>query len=224
MINVLMPMAGDGKRLKKYFDVPKPLVKLNDKFMFEVAAGKDTDAHYIFIVKDEHINKYQIDKIIKSKYDNCSIVVQYESAKGPLISSLLAKDIIDNETPLLIKDCDMYSNINISEYLNNNCDGGIATFYNNKKSYSYVKSNNFLIVEVKEKQIISNNAVAGSFFWKNGSDFIKYGLASISLNQAVNNEFYIAPVFNIAINDGKKIKEHRSSECYDLESISKVLI
>lgn len=224
MINILMPMAGDGKRLKKYFDVPKPLVKLNDKFMFEVAAGKNANAHYIFIVKDEHVDKYKIDKIIKSRYDNCSVVVQCESLKGSLVSSLLAKDIINNETPLLIKDCDMYSNIDISEYLSNDCDGGIATFYSNNQSYSYVRSDNFIIVEVKEKQTISNNAVAGSFFWKKGSDFVKYGLLSINLNQTINNEFYIAPIFNIAIDDGKKIKEHRPSECYDLESVSKVLI
>ena len=44
------------------------------------------------------------------------------------------------------------------------------------------------------------------YYWKNGSDFVKYAEEMINNNIRVNNEFYVCPVFNEAIQDGKKVK------------------
>jgi hypothetical protein len=41
---------------------------------------------------------------------------------------------------------------------------------------------------------------------KKGSDFVKYAEQMIQKNIRVNNEFYVCPVFNEAIEDGRKIK------------------
>ena len=40
----------------------------------------------------------------------------------------------------------------------------------------------------------------------NGSSYVKYAEQMINKNIRVNNEFYVAPVYNEAIADGKKIK------------------
>jgi dTDP-glucose pyrophosphorylase len=87
-----------------------------------------------------------------------------------------------------------------------NCDGGIVTFKstNPKWSFAKVDENNF-ILEVAEKNVISDNATVGFYYWKKGSDFVKYAESMINKNIRVNNEFYICPVYNEAIKDGKKI-------------------
>jgi dTDP-glucose pyrophosphorylase len=59
------------------------------------------------------------------------------------------------------------------------------------------------VLEVAEKNPISNNASTGIYFWKKGSDFVKYANLMISKNIRVNNEFYVCPVFNEAILDNK---------------------
>jgi dTDP-glucose pyrophosphorylase len=85
-------------------------------------------------------------------------------------------------------------------------DGGIVTFTSIHPKWSYAKvDESGLVTEVAEKNPISNNATVGYYFWKNGSDFVKYAESMINKNKRVNNEFYVCPVFNEAIADGKKI-------------------
>ena len=73
--------------------------------------------------------------------------------------------------------------------------------------WSFAKINeNGLVTEVAEKNPISDNATVGYYFWKHGFDFVKYAEQMIQKNIRVNNEFYVCPVFNEAISDGKKVK------------------
>ena len=59
---------------------------------------------------------------------------------------------------------------------------------------------------VAEKKVISANATVGVYYWKKGSDYVSFAESMIKKNIRVNNEFYVCPVFNEAIKDGKKIK------------------
>lgn len=68
-----MPMAGEGSRfLKEGWTTPKPLIELNGQPLFKHAISsvtdKDIQMKYSFIVRQEHIDKYQIDKGIRSFY------------------------------------------------------------------------------------------------------------------------------------------------------------
>ena len=58
---------------------------------------------------------------------------------------------------------------------------------------------------VREKEVISNEATVGIYNYKHGSDFVKYAHQMIEKNIRVNNEFYVAPVYNEMIEAGKKI-------------------
>ena len=88
-----------------------------------------------------------------------------------------------------------------------NIDGGILTFRSVHPKWSFAKldSNNY-VTEVAEKKPISDIATCGIYFWSKGSDYVKYAEQMISKNIRVNNEFYVAPVYNEAILDNKKIK------------------
>ena len=62
------------------------------------------------------------------------------------------------------------------------------------------------VSEVAEKKPISNIATVGIYYWLKGSDYVKYTEQMIDKNIRTNNEFYVCPVFNDLINNGKKIK------------------
>jgi len=66
-----------------------------------------------------------------------------------------------------------------------------------------------MITEVAEKNPISNQATAGIYYWKRGSDFVKYAEQMIEKNIRVSNEFYVCPVYNEAIADNKKIYNYQ---------------
>ena len=82
---------------------------------------------------------------------------------------------------------------------------GIVTFKSTHPKWSFAKLNNDgLVTEVAEKNPISDTATVGFYYWKKGSDFVKYAEEMINENIRVNNEFYVCPVFNQAIKDSKK--------------------
>jgi dTDP-glucose pyrophosphorylase len=86
-------------------------------------------------------------------------------------------------------------------------DGGIITFTSTHPKWSFAKLNESgFVTEVAEKNPISDIATVGVYYWKHGSDYVKYTEQMISKDIRVNNEFYVCPVYNEAIDDGKKIR------------------
>lgn len=64
--------------------------------------------------------------------------------------------------------------------------------------------------------MISNLATVGIYYYKKGSDFVKYAERMISKDIRVNNEFYVCPVFNEFIQDGKKIKTFNAQRMWGI--------
>ena len=88
-----------------------------------------------------------------------------------------------------------------------NVDGGMLTFEATHPKWSFAKlGEDGFVCEVAEKKPISNIATVGVYYWTKGSDYVKYTEQMINKNIRTNNEFYVCPVFNEAIQDGKKRK------------------
>jgi dTDP-glucose pyrophosphorylase len=91
--------------------------------------------------------------------------------------------------------------------MNDSSDAMLLTFKSTHPKWSFAKlGDDGYVCEVAEKQPISDNATVGLYAWKNGSDYVKYAEQMIQKNIRTNNEFYICPVFNEAIQDGKKVR------------------
>jgi dTDP-glucose pyrophosphorylase len=99
-------------------------------------------------------------------------------------------------------------------------DGGILTFIddtlNPKWSYAKIDTSSGYVEEVREKHAISNLATVGIYWFNKGSDFIKYAEQMIKQNIKTNGEFYLVPVYNLFIQDGKKIKTFNCDKMYGL--------
>ena len=73
-----------------------------------------------------------------------------------------------------------------------NVDSIVFTFNSVHPKWSFVKLNaRGCVVEVAEKNPISNIATCGIYWYRKGSDFVKYAQQMISKNIRVNNEFYV---------------------------------
>jgi hypothetical protein len=91
------------------------------------------------------------------------------------------------------------------------------TFKSSDPKWSYVKNNEFGTIDaVAEKNVISNEATCGVYFWNKGSDYVKYANKMIEKNIRTNNEFYICPVYNEAISDQKIIISHYVKEMHGM--------
>lgn len=211
-MNILIPMAGAGSRFEKagYKD-PKPLIKVFDKPMISWVVNniKNDDAHYIFIAQKEHCEKYDFENTIKNICKKYSIIQIEGITEGAACTTLLAKHLINNDDQLITANSDQYVEWSNDEfksfYSNPDLDGNILIFNSNHPKWSYVKTNNGYVTEVKEKVVISDMATVGIYYWKKGSDYVKYAEQMINNNDRFNNEFYVCPVFNYAVKNNKKI-------------------
>lgn len=212
-LNVLIPLAGAGSRFEKAgYTLPKPLIDINGKPMIQtVVDNLNIDARYIFIVQQSHYEKYNLKSVLNLISPHCEIIQVSGVTEGAACTTLLAKAYINNNKPLLIANSDQYVDWDSSDFIHcmssEEIDAGILTFESNHPKWSYVKLNQAgFVEEVAEKKPISINATVGIYYWKRGSDYVEFAERMIQKNIRVNNEFYVCPVFNQAIETGKKIK------------------
>ena len=211
-LNVLIPMAGAGSRFEKAgYTFPKPLIEVEGKPMIQlVVENLNIDANFIFIVQKKHKEKYNLDSLLKIIAPECKIVEVDKMTEGAACTALLAKNYINNDSPLFFANSDQFVEWDSNEFFykmnESKCDGGIALFKATHPKWSFAKLNESnKVLEVAEKKPISDNATVGFYYWKKGSYFVKYAEQMIENNDRVNNEFYVCPVFNYAIRGGLDI-------------------
>lgn len=222
-INIVIPMAGMGSRfVKQGYTFPKPLIEVNGKSMIQLVVDNlNIEGHYTFIVQKEHYDKFCLNYVLNLIAPNCNILCVDSVTEGAACTVLLAKKFVNNDMPLVIANSDQYlewdSNDFLYSMMSDGVDAGISTFKATHPKWSYARLNDSgYVCEVAEKKPISNNATTGIYYWKKGSDFVKYAEQMISKNIRVNNEFYVCPVFNEAILDDKKIK---IKDCEEMHGI-----
>jgi len=212
-LNVLIPMAGAGSRFEQAgYTFPKPLIEVKNKPMIQVVVDNlNIKANYIYIVQKKHREKYNLDTLLNLLTPECKIVEVDGLTEGAACTALLAKEFIDNDAPLFFANSDQFVEWDSNEFMykmnETDADGGIVTFEATHPKWSFAKiDDKGLVTEVAEKNPISNIATVGYYYWKHGSDFVKYAKQMIDKNIRVNNEFYVCPVFNEAVGDNKQIR------------------
>lgn len=218
-MNVLIPMAGAGSRFAEQgYTFPKPLIEVGNKPMIQVVVDNlNIDAHHIFIVQKEHYEKYNLETVLNMVKPGCTIVQVDGVTEGAACTTLLAREFIDNNNPLIIANSDQFVEWNSNEVLyafsTEGVDGGILTFKSTHPKWSYAKLDDTgFVSQVAEKQPISTNATVGIYYFARGSSYVNGADRMISQNIRTNNEFYVCPVFNELVQDGHKIRIKEISE------------
>ncbi|HBY69834.1 MAG TPA: hypothetical protein DEG69_20085 [Flavobacteriaceae bacterium] len=212
-LNVLIPMAGAGSRFQAAgYTFPKPLIEVRGKPMIQVVVENlNCESPHTFIVQKDHRKEYNLDTLLNLITPKCNVIEVDGMTEGAACTTLLSKEIINTDQPLLIANSDQYVQWDTSEFLykmqEQDADAGILTFKSTHPKWSFAKVNDEGdVTEVAEKKPISDIATVGIYYWKKGSDYVKYAEQMIEKDIRHNNEFYVCPVFNEAIQDGKKIK------------------
>lgn len=213
MLNIVIPMAGKGSRFAESgYILPKPLIEVKGKPMiYRVTENiaPQQEHRFIYLCLKEHMEKYDLEKKLLSLSPENVVVEVEDVTEGAACTALLAEKYISNDDPLMIANSDQYVDIDINEYLRqqDGFDGLIMTMRATDPKWSFIKYDaEGLIREVREKEVISNEATVGIYNFSKGNDFVYYAKQMIEKNIRVNNEFYIAPVYNEMIEAGKRIK------------------
>lgn len=215
MLNIVIPMAGRGSRfVQAGYVMPKPLIDIWGHPMIEyvIKCIKPSCEHrFIFICQKEHLDKFDLANELEKMTPGCKVVSVDHVTEGAACTVLLAEEYINNDEPLMIANSDQYVDINIDEYLTTmkDYDGLIMTMPADDPKWSFIKYDaNGFVTMVREKEVISNEATVGIYNYKHGREFVKYAYQMIDKNIRVNNEFYVAPIYNEMIEDGKRLVYH----------------
>ena len=214
MMNMLIPMAGLGKRFAdKGYAEPKSLLPMGKQTMVEAVVKNlyHKDLHFIFVVNNQSLDvkrlRAKLDKILK-KYD--LIEIDYVP-QGSALSCMEAKKFIDNDTPLIAVNCDQIIEDWDFDAFTHYCDhhqpdGVLGTFFSTSPKNSYVKINDKSeVIETKEKVVISDLATNGLHYWKKGKYFVESVTEMVQNEDALNGEYYVAPSYNYMLAKGMKV-------------------
>ncbi len=224
MLNIVIPMAGRGSRFAEagYKD-PKPLIPVCGKPMIQVVVENLTPqcAHrFIFICQNQHIKDYGLEQKLKSYAQNVEIIGIDGITEGQVCTVLKAKELINNDDPLMTANSDQYIDFDINDYLKDmddrKLDGLIMTMKADDPKWSYARTNmDGLVTETAEKKVISTDAPVGIFNFRRGKDLVRAAERMIADNIRVNNEFYTCPCYNYLIQEGHKIGVYGIGEEYN---------
>lgn len=215
MLNVVIPMAGRGSRfVDAGYTFPKPLIDVNNQPMIQtVVENLGLKGRHIYLALKEHCDTYSFKYLLPliTSPNPCEIIQVDKVTEGAACTILLAEELIDNDDELLLANSDQWVDWDSEHFLkymrNKNADGGIVTFTATHPKWSFAKVQEVtnLVTEVAEKKPISNVATVGIYYFKHGRDFVRGAKKMIEKEIRTNGEFYVCPVYNELIEEGKRI-------------------
>lgn len=230
-MQIIIPLSGVGQRFINagYVD-PKPLIMIENKPIIEHVINLfpndrtcrlgDTEDNFIFICNDKHLQETNIKNILESIKPNCKIYqVSVENRKGPVDAVMQIADFIDENAPTIVSYCDYGTKWDYEKFKKEivEMDGAIACYKGfhphmlGTDNYAFVKEENNLMLEIREKCPFTDNkmdeyASNGTYYFKSGKILKKYFQELIDKNISVNNEFYVSMVYNLMKSDNLQIK------------------
>jgi dTDP-glucose pyrophosphorylase len=211
MLNVLIPMAGLGSRFQiKGYELPKPLIDINGVPMIVkvIQSLELPDARYLFVISKNTYTS-QLTTLIENNVKNCKFIEIDYTTEGPACSALLFKDDINTDDELIIANCDQIMEWDAENFLMNvrRFDGAVVTYHNDTDKNSYARIDKHgRVVEIREKEVISNVSLNGIHYWRCGKFFVDSSQDMIAQDdRAPNGEFYVGPTYNYMIKRYQKV-------------------
>lgn len=211
----IIPMAGRGSRFSKEgYTLPKYMIEVKGKTLFEYSLESlplEIADKIVFICLKEH-ETYNVSEFIKDKVSHNNIkIIQLENiTRGQAETALYAQEFVESDDDILIYNIDTaFNSSSLKKKLQDTLikkDGVIGTFIDtsddDKWSFAKIDKNNNVICTA-EKDKISDYALTGLYHFTKASDFFNIVKDWIKDGKTIKNEFYIAPMYNDLISQGK---------------------
>ena len=228
-MNIVVPMAGRGSRFARVgIQTPKPMIDVRGRPMYAWATESlplDLATRIIFICLAEHLEGNLLRRDIETRYAklNPIIVPLDHVTEGQACTVLEARQHIDSDQQLLIYNADTYCRTSLHKTLprvSKDVGGVLGVFRAPGDKWSFARTDtggaDGRVIETAEKVRISDWACTGLYHFTRGGDFVRYADAVIRDNERVNNEFYVAPIYNRMIADGVDVRLDLAEEVWVL--------
>lgn len=219
-MKVVIPMAGRGQRfIEAGYTTPKMLITVLGRPMLYWALDSLVRfdlTQSVFICLKEHLDNFPLRETIED-YCREASVISIESVTGGQAETVLqAEDLIKPDEPLVIFNCDTYvkSPSLGTTIAANQSDGVISVFPSTNASFSYAElDKGGRVIQLREKEVISPFATTGFYHFAKARYFLDSAKYSIRQGTVQSSERYIAPLYNILIQQGFKFEADKAEAC-----------
>lgn len=215
-LDIVITMGGLGSRFARAgYTVPKYMIEAKGKTLFEwsmisLDGFRDMAERYIFIALVDKNN--DVESFIKEKCEVLGIrayhiILLDKLTDGQATTAALAQKYWKAENGLLIYNIDTYVESGEMRYEQLKGDGFIPCFKAEGDHWSFVRlDNSGKVVEIKEKQRISDNCTLGAYYFKS-CEFYKslYDEYYTGDRELTNGEKYVAPLYDYLLSKNGEI-------------------
>jgi capsule biosynthesis phosphatase len=220
-MNIIIPIGGYGKRFSDFgYNMPKPLINSLGKPIIIRCLGSLNVGYNdtIYIPYRHELDKYNFKDIVEKEFThNFKFIPINFDTRGAAETVLIAINSIPsnqlNDLTIVVDSDNIYNDDIINDLKTIN-DTTIFYFEdkNTKPIFSYIKINENFVLDIKEKNKISDYACLGAYGFKNSNLLKEYIVKIINDNDKTNNEFYVSSIYKKMILNGLGVK-HKI--CYD---------
>ena len=235
-MQVLIPMSSRSPFFPKedYF-FPKPLIEVAGHPMIELVVKQlqkqITNPKFTFVIDRDDARAFSVDRICKlAGGAEANVIERIGETSGALCSCLLAIDTLEPNAPLLISNSDQIItadlNLHLKHFETAKVDAGVVTFDSIHPRWSYVvETENHRVAQTVEKKVVSRNAIAGLYYFREARQFLDAAQKSMLNDANVNGSFFISSAINQCILNGgevmhTKIDEHQFHSFYSPSRIA----
>lgn len=219
-VRIIIPMAGEGRRFaEKGYSFPKQLIPIRGKpmiqWVIESLQPFLTPAEtFTFICQAKHLQMYALEPMLQQLAPHCAIVALDHLTEGAACTVLYGLKDAPVDADFLIVNSDQWFTADPDDFMflreapELSLDGIIFTFHSvhPKWSFAATKPQSDEVTAVAEKRPISHHATVGVYYFRRVQDFRDGVARMMAANKRVNNEFYVAPVYNELLAQGKRIR------------------
>ena len=214
-MNFVIPMAGKGARFTEAgFKLPKMLLKAQGKTLLQWSLDSlplHLSEVVVFVGLSSDEKLYSMQRMIENLYPelNSKFIFIDHFTRGQAETASLALRYCRQGAPLVIFNIDTCfgSSTLAGQLQDSEADGILGSFVNTEDRFSFaaLDKEGKYVVDVREKEVISNNALTGLYHFRKIKDFEDSFEFQLRNNLTVKGEYYIAPLYNQLIAQGKKI-------------------
>lgn len=212
-MNIVIPMAGLGSRFTEAgYAVPKPLLPAHGKTLLEWSVDSlplELATTLVFVGLKQHRDEHGLEEEIRRLYAsrNPKFLWLDETTRGQAETVVLAADLLDPTAGLLIFNIDTaFRSAGLAARLKDaSHDGVLGSFHSAEPRFSFASTDaDGIVNEVREKSVISNDALTGLYHFSSTAAFLEIARAAIAADEREKGEFYVAPLYNRLIARGAR--------------------
>ncbi|MCP4050646.1 MAG: capsular biosynthesis protein [bacterium] len=224
-MKIIIPMTGEGKRfLDQGYTQIKPLIPIHGKpmisYVIDLFPG---EKDFVFICREEHLNKSNLESVLKNLMPSGKILSQKGKKLGPVVPLLESGGQIADDEPVIVSYCDYFLDWNYSEFkkqiIASGCDGNVICYTGHHPHLRHKKNiyagckvdakNNLLQIQEKhsfEKNKEAGHHSAGLYYFKCGSYIKKYGTQLVEEENKINGEYFVSMLYHYMLKDSLNIQ------------------